>query len=55
MSKQRGFYLVETTVFLVALLVFGSCAKVSLSCWHRGGTVVRNVFDWPTCVEPRKP
>lgn len=43
--------IVYSFAFLAFLLVFGTCGYDTVPCWHRGGTVMRNIFDWPTCVE----
>lgn len=39
---------------ILCVLVLGSCGATVVRCWQRGGTVLRNAFDWPTCVEVRK-
>jgi hypothetical protein len=38
-------------VMVLVLSLFGICATTTAKCWKRGGTVVKNVFDWPVCVE----
>lgn len=46
--------LIGYSLALLALLFWlGSCATVSVNCWRHGGHVVKNIFDWPTCLEAR--
>jgi hypothetical protein len=49
--KLRPSDIVSIALIPFILAALGSCSYTAVSCWHRGGTVLRNAFDWPTCVE----
>lgn len=41
---------VLVALIAIIVLVMGTCGYQTVSCWHRGGTVMKNFFDWPVCV-----
>ena len=44
-------WLWPTISFIIILIIFGSCTMTVSKCWARGGSVIKNAFDWPICVE----
>lgn len=52
MNQARMRYLMAI-LFVIAMVMLAFQARDIKRCWDRGGTAVRNVFDWPTCLEAK--
>lgn len=52
--KNGGRWIVTFLIVAIVLLYITSCSTVALKCWHRGGTVIKNAFDWPVCAEIKR-